>query len=447
MDVRLGRRSRRARALRARHRCGRQRAACRAELEPRRRPEQRGAARARGRRPDRPRNPASRRLGLVQVECRLSDPPNSHESVECRLSDARNGHLTSPDHGDAPTMMRIASWIGLITGCLMAGACGSSANASDDGPLNVRLGYFPNLTHASALVGVKNGYFANALGAKVTLETHTFNAGGDAVIAILSGSIDASFVGPNPTTNAFVQSHGQAVRVIAGATSGGALLVVRPDITSPAGLKGKKIADPQLGGTQDIALRWYLKAQGFKTDTLGGGDVSVVPQDNSLTLNAFKARQIDGAWLPEPWASRLVLEGGGRVLADERDLWPDGKFVTTDLIVATQFLRDHPKRIKGLLEGLYATVKFLNANAPQAQSIASAAVASISGKKLADGVVSAAWPHMTFTLDPLAATLQASAEHAHSLGLLRDAKLKGLYDLALLNDVLAEHNEPAVSGI
>ncbi len=338
------------------------------------------------------------------------------------------------------------TFVAALAVMLLGMACGSSSPGSDDGPLTIRLGYFPNLTHAPALVGLQNGLLAHQLGDGVSIEQHTFNAGGDAVTAILSGSLDVGFVGPNPTVNAFVQSHGQAIRVVSGATSGGALLVVRPDITGPSQLRGKKIADPQLGGTQDVALRWYLKSQGFKTDTLGGGDVSVVPQDNSLTLNAFKARQIDGAWLPEPWASRLVLEGGGRVLADERDLWPDGKFVTTDLIVATQFLRDHPKRIKALLEGLYATVTFLNENATQAQSIANTAVASITGKKLAAGVVSAAWPHMAFTLDPLAATLQTSADHAHSLGLLRDANLNGLYDLALLNEVLAEHNEPAVPG-
>ena len=338
------------------------------------------------------------------------------------------------------------TFVAALAVMLLGMACGSSSPGSDDGPLTIRLGYFPNLTHAPALVGLQNGLLAHQLGDGVSIEQHTFNAGGDAVTAILSGSLDVGFVGPNPTVNAFVQSHGQAIRVVSGATSGGALLVVRPDITGPSQLRGKKIADPQLGGTQDVALRWYLKSQGFKTDTLGGGDVSVVPQDNSLTLNAFKARQIDGAWLPEPWASRLVLEGGGRVLADERDLWPDGKFVTTDLIVATQFLYDHPKRIKALLEGLYATVTFLNENATQAQSIANTAVASITGKKLAAGVVSAAWPHMAFTLDPLAATLQTSADHAHSLGLLRDANLNGLYDLALLNEVLAEHNEPAVPG-
>ncbi len=339
------------------------------------------------------------------------------------------------------------TFVSALAVMLVASACGSSAPASDDGPMTIRLGYFPNLTHAPALVGLQNGLLAGQIGDGVTIEQHTFNAGGDAVTAILSGSLDVGFVGPNPTVNAYVQSHGQAIRVISGVTSGGALLVVRPDITSPSQLRGKKIADPQLGGTQDVALRWYLKSQGFTTDTLGGGDVSVLPQDNSLTLNAFKQRQIDGAWLPEPWASRLVVEGGGHVLVDERDLWPDGKFVTTDLIVATQFLHDHPKRIKALIEGLYATVKFLNTNAAQAQSIANAAVASITGKKLADGIVAAAWPHMAFTLDPLAATLQTSADHAHSLGLLRDANLNGLYDLKLLNEVLAEHNEPAIPGL
>lgn len=340
--------------------------------------------------------------------------------------------------------------LALAVGAMVLAACGSSADAggsADNGPLTLRLGYFPNLTHASALVGVKKGFFASALGSGVTIETHTFNAGGDAVTAILSGSIDATFVGPNPTTNAFVQSHGEAIRVIAGATSGGALLVVKPSITSPAQLKGKRIADPQLGGTQDVALRWYLKGQGFKTDTAGGGDVNVLPQDNAQTLTAFKQGQIDGAWVPEPWASRLVVEGGGKVLVDERDLWPSGQFVTTNLIVSKQFLDAHPKRTKALLEGLYQATQYINANPTDAQAVTNDAVAEITGKKLATGVVSAAWPHMSFTLDPLAPTLKASADHAHSLGLLVSVNLNGLYDLALLNQVLAVHGQPAVSGL
>jgi NitT/TauT family transport system substrate-binding protein len=329
-------------------------------------------------------------------------------------------------------------------------ACGqnvSSAAPSDDQPLTLRLGYFPNLTHAPALAGIKKGFFASALGSSVTIETHTFNAGGDAVTAILSNSIDATFVGPSPTTSAFVQSHGQAIRVIAGSTSGGALLVVKPSITSIAGLKGKKIADPQLGATQDVALRWFLKSNGFTTDTAGGGDVSILPQDNAQTLTAFKQGQIDGAWVPEPWASRLVVEGKGKILVDERDLWPQGKFVTTNLIVRTDFLQAHPKRIKALLEGLYQAVAYLNANPGDAQTVTNAAVGEITGKTLASGVVAAAWPHLTFTLDPLAATLKTSADHAHGVGLLAGVDLKGLYDLSLLNQVLAAHNQPAVAGL
>ena len=338
----------------------------------------------------------------------------------------------------------------IATATIAAMACDqavSSAAPADDQAMTLRLGYFPNLTHAPALAGVKKGFFATALGSKVTVETHTFNAGGDAVTAILSNSIDATFVGPSPTTNAFVQSHGQAVRVIAGATSGGALLVVKPSINSVSGLKGMKIADPQLGATQDVALRWFLKSNGLSSDTAGGGDVSVLPQENSQTLNAFKQGQIDGAWVPEPWASRLVIEGKGRVLVNESDLWQQGKFVTTNLIVRTDFLQAHPKRVKALLEGLYQAVAYLNSNSIDAQTLTNDAVAEITGKKLAGGVVSAAWPHLTFTFDPLPATLKASADHAHSVGLLQSVDLSGLYDLTLLNQVLAAHNEAAVKSL
>ena len=335
----------------------------------------------------------------------------------------------------------------ILIACGQAADSASPLSPADAGALTLRLGYFPNLTHAPALAGVKKGFFAGALGSNVTLETHTFNAGGDAITAILSNSIDATFVGPNPTTNAFAKSHGQAIRVIAGSTSGGALLVVTPSVTSIAALKGKKIADPQLGGTQDVALRWFLQSNGFKTDTAGGGDVTVLPQDNSQTLTAFRQGKIDGAWVPEPWASRLVVEGGGSVLIDERDLWPQGQFATTNLIVSTSFLRAHPKRVKALLEGLYQSVAYLSASPTDAQKLTNDAVGEITGSKLASGVVSAAWAHMTFTLDPLAATLKASADHAHSVGLLGSVDLHGLYDLTLLNQVLAEHSRPGVSGI
>jgi NitT/TauT family transport system substrate-binding protein len=164
-------------------------------------------------------------------------------------------------------------------------------------------------------------------------------------------------------------------------------------------------------------------------------------------LTAFKQGKVDGAWVPEPWASRLVVEGNGNVLVDERDLWPQGKFVTTDLVVRTDFLQAHPKRIQALLEGLHRSIAYLNSNAADAQSVTNDALAELTSKKLASGVVSAAWQHMTFTLDPLASTLKTSADHAHSLGLLANVNLKGLYDLAPLNAVLAAHNEPPVAGL
>jgi len=337
------------------------------------------------------------------------------------------------------------------TASLLLLACGepvsSATSLSDDGPITLRLGFFPNLTHAPALVGVRLGFFAGALGSKVTLETHTFNAGPDAAAALLSDSMDAIFIGPTPTANLFAQSHGRAIRVIAGTTSGGALLVVKPSIKSVSELKGKKIADPQLGGTQDISLRWFLKNHGFASDNVGGGDVSVVPQDNAQTLTSFKQGQIDGAWVPEPWASRLIAEGGAKVMVDERDLWPHRMFITTNLVVSTKFLVAHPMRVKGLLEGLYQSVSYLNSNATQAQKVTTDAVKDISGKALSDDVVSTAWSHLAFTPDPLAETLKTSADRAHKLGLLPTVNLNGLYDLALLNEVLAEHNQARVNGL
>jgi NitT/TauT family transport system substrate-binding protein len=347
--------------------------------------------------------------------------------------------------------MKGASVLLSAAAAIAIAACGSTPGpatpAAESGPVTLRFGYFPNLTHATALVGSEKGLLAGALGPNVTLEAHTFNAGPDAVTALLSNSVDASFMGPNPALNAFTRSHGQAVRVIAGGTSGGALLVVKPAITSAADLKGKKIADPQLGGTQDVALRWYLQGKGFKTDSAGGGDVSILPQDSATTLTAFKQGLIDGAWLPEPWASRLIVEGGAKVLVDERDLWPGGRFVTTNLVVRTDFLKAHPATAKKLLEGLYQANDLLVTAPTDAQKVANDALAKITGKALAPGVVATAWSHLSFTLDPLAATLAVSAEHAQKVGLLEKVDLKGLYDLTLLNEVLAEHGKPPVQGL
>ena len=335
-----------------------------------------------------------------------------------------------------------------IAGLMFGAACGASTSAGTGEaiPSELRLGYYANLTHAAALVGVKDGFYAQALGSQTALKTNIFNAGPDAVTALLSNSIDATFVGPNPAINAFIQSHGAAVRIISGSTSGGAALVVRQSIQSPADLRGKTVASPQLGNTQDVALRWWLKQQGYQTTTTGGGDVKITPQDNATTLTSFKTGRIDGAWVPEPWATRLVIEGKGHVLVDERSLWPNGQFVTTMLVVRTDYLDKYPTTVRHLLEGQLKATDFLTSNATQAQRDANDQIAAITSKPLSSLVVAAAWGNMSFTLDPIAASLKASADHAYQLGLLKNESLTGIYDLRILNEVLTAAGRPSVAG-
>jgi NitT/TauT family transport system substrate-binding protein len=335
----------------------------------------------------------------------------------------------------------------ILLAAALAAACGGATSSSASSQtVTLRLGHFANLTHATALVGLENGTFAKTLGPKVTLKTSVFNAGPEAVQALLSNSVDASYVGPNPAVNAFVQSHGQAVRVISGATSGGASLVVKPSIGSAADLRGKRLSTPQLGNTQDVALRWWLSEKGLKTSAQGGGDVTILPQDNAQTLQAFRSGQIDGAWVPEPWATRLIVEGGGKQLVDERDLWAGGQFATTLLVVRTDFLEAHRDAVKRLLEAQVQTDLVVNRQPAAAQRIANDALAGLTGKRLSAEVVSTAWTHMEFTNDPLSASVRDAANHAQKVGLLARVDLRGLTDLTLLDEVLADSGLARVTG-
>ncbi len=346
--------------------------------------------------------------------------------------------------------MRRPHWFltALVAAALSTGACGGNQPASAEGDSGsastIRLGYFPNLTHATAIVGVDEGLFQESLGG-VELETAIFNSGTEAVEALFSDAIDASFVGPNPAINAWQQSEGAAIRIVSGATSGGAFLVVRDGIESVEDLAGTTLSTPDLGNTQDVALRAWLKENGLETDLEGGGDVSIMPQDNSQILETFRSGDIDGAWVPEPYATRLILEGGGHVLVDERDLWPNGEYVTTHLIVATTFLEENPDVVKGLLEGVVAANEFINDDAERAKSVVNAGLEAIAGSPIANKTLDAAWENLLFTLDPIAPSLEGSADAAVEVGLLEPLDLEGIYDLSLLNEVLAEAGLPEVS--
>ena len=355
-----------------------------------------------------------------------------------------------------------AAAVGTALAVLTLAACGFSpssaagAGASGSGAEKVttlRLGFFPNLTHAPALVGLHEDLFTKALaGQGVTVAPTAFNAGPDAVTALFAGSLDIAYLGPNPTINAYAQSKGAAVRVIAGATSGGAALVVRPDITDAADLRGRSIASPQLGNTQDVALRHWLKSQGLATTTEGGGDVSIKPQSNAEGLAAYASGSIDGAWVPEPWVAEY-LKAGAAVLVDEAALWPGGTFVTTNIVVRTEFLEQHPDVVRAFLEGHVAALDAIAKDPAASKSAVLASLQSLTGSSLDPSVLDAAWDSLSFIADPLPATLVESAKHAVDVGLLDQGQIDAsgglpgqLYDLTLVNEVLTTSGEPAVGA-
>ncbi|WP_406863747.1 aliphatic sulfonate ABC transporter substrate-binding protein [Streptomyces sp. HUAS MG47] len=310
---------------------------------------------------------------------------------------------------------------------------------------SVRLGYFPNLTHATALIGHQEGIFQKELGG-TELKVSTFNAGPSEIEALNADSIDIGFIGPSPAINGYTKSKGSNLRIVAGSASGGVKLVVNPTkIKTLDDVKGKRIATPQLGNTQDVAFLNWISEQGWKVDSQSGkGDVSVLRTDNKVTPDAYTSGSVDGAWVPEPTASKLVGEGA-KVLLDESDLWPDKKFVITNIIVSQKFLKEHPDVVEAVLRGSVKTNAWINANPEQAKAAANAKLKELTGKPLGDKVIDGAWPSIQFTDDPLAATLQAQAEHAVKAGLLDKPDLAGIYDLKPLNKVLKTAGRPEVA--
>lgn len=332
----------------------------------------------------------------------------------------------------------------------LAAACGSGGSdnpAAAQGPApTLRLGYFANLTHAAAVAGVDKEFIPQALGS-TKLETQIFDAGPAAVEAMFAGALDVAYIGPNPAINAFGQSDGEAIRIIAGSTSGGAQLVVREGINNAQDLKGKTLASPQLGNTQDVALRAWLTGQGLKNSVQGGGDVTISPTKNADTLQLFKDGKLDGAWAPEPWASRLVREAGAKVLVDEKDLWPQGKFVTTHLIVRTEFLEQHPETVEALLRGHVEAVQWINQHPEEAKTLVNKGLETLTGKALKPDVLDRAWANLTVTEDPVATSLQKSADDAVAAGVSEDkVDLNGIYELTVVNRVLTERGLPTVSS-
>ena len=335
----------------------------------------------------------------------------------------------------------------VVVGALLLAGCGSSGSGSGSSsssgaaiaPVTVRLGLLANITHASALVGIQQGFFSKNLGSSGKLTTTVYNSGTQETTAILAGQLDAAYVGPNPAINAFQKSGGTAIKIISGAATGGASVVVKPGITSASGLKGKVVDTPSLGNTQDVAVRYWLKQNGLATTTTGGGDVTIKPTNpNSAAVLQFQSGQIAGASEPSPYDVEMVQDGG-KVLFTEPG-------VTTVLVVTQAFLKAHPAIVSDLLKGQIEANDYIAKDPAAAQSAANKELAALSGKGIKSSVLPDAFKEISFTNDPDASSLSTDAQQAEAVGLLKSTNLNGIFDLGPLNQLLQAAGESQVNS-
>ncbi len=343
---------------------------------------------------------------------------------------------------------RLGRAIGLGAALALAATAGCSPEKTETqgGVTTMHLAYFPNVTHAAALVGTGRGTFAEALGPGVKIEEQVFTAGPLEIEAVFGNQVDIGFIGPGPAVNGFLKSHGSALKVIAGASSGGTSLVVRNDsgIGAIGGLAGKRVAVPQTGGTQDISLRHALQAAGLNS-TDKGGTVHVLPNAPADTLTLFVKKELDAAWIAEPWVSRLVKEGNGRILQDERDLWPGRKFATAVVIVRSRFLQAHPDLVAKFLEAHVETVDWIAAHKEEATAVVGERLKKLTGKALPPDILKTSMERTDITFDPLPDSILTFADWSKALGYLREDRsaLGGLIDTKLVDAAVAARKKPA----
>jgi NitT/TauT family transport system substrate-binding protein len=314
----------------------------------------------------------------------------------------------------------------------------------------LRIGYFPNINHAQAVIGLGNGTFQKTLGDNVEVKTFVFNAGPSAMEALFAKQVDVTYVGPNPAINAYVVSQGKDLRIISGASSGGAVFVVRNDsgIQSTKDFANKKFASPQLGNTQDVALRKYLLDNGYKTKE-NGGNVEVIPAKNADILTLMLKKEIDGAWVPEPWGERLIKEANARLFLDERDLWPpNGQFVTGHIVARTDYLQNNPDVIKKLLATHVDETEWINNHKEEAIKAFNVEHKKLTGQTIPEDQLRGSLARLELTYDPIKLSLFQSANSAFDIGFLGKTRpdLSGIYDLKLLDEVLSEKGLPTIGG-
>jgi NitT/TauT family transport system substrate-binding protein len=311
----------------------------------------------------------------------------------------------------------------------------------------IRVGHFPNLTHAQgviahALTRAGKGWFEQRLGGDVEIQWFIYNAGPSAMEALMTGAIDMSYVGPNPAINAHLKTQGKDIRIIAGACSGGAALVVPGDgrIAKDADFKGKKVATPQLGNTQDVAARAWLQSKGYRI-TMTGGQVLVVPTTNPDQLVLFQKGDLAGVWTVEPWVSRLELEAKGKIYLEESALWKEtqGRYVTTHLVSSAKSLQQDPALLKKFIAAHVELTDWINKNVDEAKRLLNDELKAETTRALPQETLDRSWKRLELTHDPVTASLFKSAADAHRIGFLKQKPdLSRIYELKLLNEVLKE---------
>src|SRR5574339_638607 len=305
----------------------------------------------------------------------------------------------------------------------------------------LRIGYFPNINHAQAVIVIGNGDFQKVLGKNIEIKPLVFNAGPSAIEALFAKQVDVTYVGPNPAINGYVVSGGEDIRIISGASSGGAVFIIRADsgIESAKDFANKKFASPQLGNTQDVALRNYLIENGYKT-TENGGNVTVLPAKNPDIVTLFLKKEIDGAWVPEPWGERLIKEANGKLFLDERDLWPDGKFVTGLIVARSEYLKQNPDVIEKFLKAHIEETQWINNNKEEAVKAFNTELKKLTGQTIPEDTLNESLIRLELTYDPIQQSLYKSANDAFDIGFLGKTKpdLSNIFYLNIQNKILEE---------
>jgi len=292
---------------------------------------------------------------------------------------------------------------------------------SVSGETKIRVGHFPNITHAQAVIAHAlsrqgKGWFEQRLGPDTKIEWFVYNAGPSAMEAIFAKSIDLTYVGSGPALNAYTRSNGREIRLIAGAANGGSGLIVQPNqnLKSPADFRGKKIATPQLGNTQDISCRAWLTGGGLKITQLGG-DAQVIPTQNPDQLALFKGKKVDGVWTVEPWLSRLEQEASGEVIVEEREV------ATTILVSSVKFLNEQRDLAKKFAQAHAELTDWILKNPDEAQRLIKTELLEETKSDMAPQVIAAAWKRIVFTAETPRAAVEEFMQNSVKAGFIKTA--------------------------